>query len=107
MKELTIDSISIGAIAKFVGVWYAIFGFVVGLLSGISGAVSVVSNNPDYSVIADIFIVVGIVLGGVIVFPLVMFVFGWLHGAILGIIFDVVNKNSGGLKIKVSEKTLK
>lgn len=104
MKELTITKININSIGKLVGVWYAIVGVVAGVVGGVGSAVALVTNN-NYSSIADVFVVVGVVLASVIFVPLVMFVLGWIHGAIVGLIFDVISRSTGGLKLEVEEAT--
>lgn len=102
MKELTITKINIMSIGKLVGVWYAIVGLAVGLVGSVSSAVAIVTNN-NYSTLADVLIIIGVILSGIIFVPLVMFVLGWIHGAILGLIFDVISRGTGGLKIEVTD----
>ena len=45
-------------------------------------------------------------LGWIIVYPLVMFLLGWIQGAIMAVVFNVVVAGSGGLDLEVAESKL-
>ena len=44
-----------------------------------------------------------IVLVGVIAFPIIAFVFGWLYGALIGLIWNVLLGATGGLAMDIEE----
>lgn len=105
MQRLVVHKVGVGSLAKLVGVWFAIIGLVIGVLSAVVSAVSVFANN-NYSVLGGIFVAVLVVLGWILVYPLVMFFVGWLQGAIVAIVFNVVISGSGGLSVHVEETNM-
>jgi hypothetical protein len=102
MKELTVHKVGVGSLGRLVGTWAAILGLIVGVLAAIVSVVAVFESN-DYSVLGGLGVSALIVLGWTVVYPLVMFAFGWLQGAIIGLVFNLVVSGSGGLAIQVSE----
>lgn len=102
MKELVVHKVGVGSLGRLVGTWAAIVGLIVGVLAAIVSVVSVFANN-DYSVLGGVFVSVLIVLGWIVLYPVVMFAFGWIQGAIIGLVFNFVVSGSGGLKIQVEE----
>jgi hypothetical protein len=105
MKKLVVHKVGISSLGKLVGVWAAILGLVVGVIGSVVSVVSVFENN-NYSVLGGIGVALLVVLGWVIVYPVVMFVVGWVQGAIVAIVFNVVVAGSGGLTLDVEEGKL-
>ena len=106
MKELTIANVGVAAVGKLFGLWFAIVGFVFGGIGAITSAISVVINN-DNSVWADVGIVAGSLAVCFIVIPLLWYALGWIQGAVFALIFDVVNRHSGGVTLVVEEKSIR
>jgi hypothetical protein len=105
MQKLVVHKVGVMSLGKLVGVWGAILGVIIGVISAVVSAVGVVASN-DFSVWGNILASVGIVLGWIIVYPLVMFLLGWLQGAIMAVVFNVVVSGSGGLDLEVEEAKL-
>jgi len=82
-----------------------VVGLVIGVISAVVTSVGVVSSN-DYSVLTNLIVSIGIVLGWIVVYPMIMFLVGWLQGAIFAVIFNVVVSGSGGLNLEVEEGKL-
>lgn len=106
MKTLTVRRVGVASFAKLFGIWAAILGLVFGVIGAITSTVGVISNN-NYSVLGDIGISIAIIVGWVIVYPLVMFLIGWIQGAIVAIIFNIVVSGSGGLALTIDEEEIK
>ncbi len=102
MAKITITRVGVGSLAKLVGVWQAVIGLIVGIIAAVAGSVSVITNN-NYSTGTDILASIGIVIAAIVIYPLIMFVVGWLQGAIIGIIFNFIISGSGGLEIDTLE----
>lgn len=102
MKELVVHKIGISSLGKLIGVWFAIVALVIGIIGAISGVVAVVAHN-DFSLLQNIFYSIAILVFGVVVYPLIWYALGWLQGALLAIIFNIVVTGSGGLAMQVEE----
>ncbi len=102
MKELVVHKIGISSLGKLLGVWFAIVALVFGIIGSISGVVAVVAHN-DFSLLQNIFYSIAILAFGLVVYPMLWFALGWLQGALLAIIFNVVVTGSGGLTMEVEE----
>ncbi len=106
MKELTVHTIGVVSLGKLIGTYAAIIGLLVGIVSSISGLVAVIANN-DYSVLQNIFYSIAILAAGFILVPIVWFILGWIQGALIALVFNVVVTGSGGLSMTVEEGPLK
>ena len=102
MKEVTITSVGVGSLAKLFGVAQAFFAIIIGIVAAIVTTVGVVSNG-DYSVLQDVFIAIGIVIGYVVVLPLFAFLVGLLQGTIVSLVWNIVLGASKGLDIEMTE----
>ncbi len=105
MQRLVVHKVGVGSLAKLVGVWFAIVGLVLGVISAVVSAVSVFANN-SYSLLGGIAVAILVVLGWVLVYPVVMYLVGWVQGAILAVVFNVVISGSGGLSVHVEETNM-
>lgn len=97
-KTITITKLGVGSFAKVIGVAYALIGLVAGLLATI--AVSAGAISSDTTFIQNLGISLWAFGWGVIIYPLVLFVIGWVEGAILAVILNFVFKESNGLQIE-------
>jgi CHASE2 domain-containing sensor protein len=102
MQRLLVQKVGVSSLGKLFGSVNGIVGLAIGLISSIVTTVSVISNN-NYSVLTDIFAAVGIVLLGVVVYPLVLFAVGWLYGAIVALVINLFVGVSGGIELEVEE----
>ena len=103
MKKLTVHTLGVASLGKLVGTYAAILGLLFGIVSAISGVVAVIANN-DYSVLEDVLFSIAILVAGFVVAPLIWFALGWIQGALMAVIFNVVVSGSGGLTMNVEEE---
>lgn len=99
-KKIKVNHVSASSIGKLVGVVNAI----VALASGIIGsvvAISAVLSSADYGVLASIGISAAIIAGGIIIWPLIAFAMGWIYGALVGFIWNVLLGASGGIEMTI------
>lgn len=101
-KKINITRIETMSLAKLVGTLNAIIMLAIGIVFSITTTVAVIANN-DFGILTDVFTALGIVLIGCLVYPLIGFAFGWLYGALLGLIWNAVLGTSGGLQIQTEE----
>ncbi len=105
MKTITINRLNVSSVAKVVGFYQAVIGFVVGLVVTIGSAARIFSESSGF---LQAFGISAAVAGfAVLLFPLVAFVIGWVQGVVLAFILNVVFKESKGLEIEVEEAPLK
>ena len=105
MQKLTVHRVGVSSLGKLIGAWQAIIGLVIGVFGAVVTNVNIFEEN-DFGLLAGIGIAILVVLGWLIVYPLLMFVIGWIQGVILGLIFNLVVSGSGGLSLEVEEKDL-
>lgn len=99
MKTLTVNRIRVGSLAKVSGIVQAVIGFVVGLIFTIGVAAESITEQTKFVETLGISL---FTLGvAVVLFPLVMFVVGWIHGAVAAIVLNFVFKESKGLELEV------
>ena len=102
-ESVVVRKVGISSLGKLVGTVQAIVGLAIGIVASIVGTDSVVSNNEN-SLITNILLSIGVVLVGVVVYPLVAFLIGWLYGALVAVVLNVVVGISGGLELTVDAK---
>lgn len=83
-ESVIVRKVGVSSLGKLVGTVQAIVGLAVGIIAAIVGTVSVVSNSGA-SVLMNLFCAVGIVLVGLVVYPLVAFLIGWLYAPICSV----------------------
>lgn len=105
MQRLVVHKVGVGSLGKLIGTWFAIAGLVIGVISAVVTSVSLFANN-SYSILGGVAVAVAVVVGWVVVYPFVMYFLGWLQGAVLAIVFNVVIAGSGGLSVHVEETAL-
>jgi uncharacterized membrane protein YdbT with pleckstrin-like domain len=102
MKVLTIKRLEVTSVAKFVGTVNAVIAVFVGLIGSFSAIISVVTAN-DHSGFEAFGISLAILIGGIVLYPILMFLLGWLYGALMALIFNLFSNFSGGIKVDVEE----
>ena len=105
MQRYVVHKVGIGSLGRLIGTWFSIIGLAVGLISAIVSVVNIFANN-SYSLLGGIGISILVILGWLLVYPVVMFLVGWVQGAILAIIFNVVVSGSGGLSVHLEETNM-
>ena len=103
-KELTLQKVEAVSIAKLVGAFNGIIGVIVGAISAIVALISVIAHN-NYDIPTSILVSLGILLGGIIFYPIFTYALGWLYGWVLGTVFNFISEVSGGISITAVEKS--
>lgn len=93
MPMKTIKRVSSKSVAKLVGLMYAIFGFVFGLLMFV---MSLFSYSEETGVIGVVFGIAAPVF-----LPILYGVGGWIGGYISGGIYNLLAKRVGGIEIEI------
>lgn len=100
-RKVNVTKIGVGSFARLMGVAYALFGLVIGLIATISVAAGQITNDDPFIQSLGISL---LALGwGVFIYPLVLGVFGWIQGAIIALVANVVFKESSGLEIELED----
>lgn len=102
MRDLFVMRLDIGSVGKLTGAWAAFFGFIYGVIGGVTASVSIIANN-SYTVLQDILVLIAALLFGIIIIPMLLFFLGWLHGAVFALVLDFLMSRTGGLKITVED----
>ena len=105
-KELTVKHVDTLSIAKFVGVVNAIIAVAVGIIGAIAASISYITSG-NYSAFETIGLTIAISAVALILYPLFMFVVGWLYGALAALIFNLFIGVSGGITLTVDEDATK
>lgn len=101
-KKIAITKLGVGSFGKLVGTINGVIGLAAGIIAAVVASVSVVTNN-DFTILTDILVTIGILLTGIFVYPLLAFALGWLHGAIIALIFNLIVGISGGLEVSTED----
>lgn len=101
-KKIMVTHVGAGSIGRLVGTVNAIFALASGIIGSIVAASTILSVN-DYGILGNIGVSVGVVGVGVVLLPLLAFVFGWLYGALIGLIWNMLLGATGGLEMDVEE----
>lgn len=98
MKITAINPISL---ATFVGVFYAVIGVAIGIVLAFGSAFSVWLGEAGLSFFQSLGFGLAVGFLGIVIFPLIYFIIGWIQGAIFGFIFNIATSYMGGLEIEV------
>jgi hypothetical protein len=101
MKTLTVTKVRVGSLAKVSGIVQAVIGFVVGLVLTLGVAANSITEQT--TVVRTLGVSVFALGISVLVLPAIMFVAGWVHGAIVALILNFVFRESHGLDLEVEE----
>lgn len=101
-KKIMVTHVRAGSIGRLVGTVNAIFALAAGIVGSIVAASTALSAY-DYGILGSIGVSVGIVAVGVVLLPLLAFAFGWLYGALIGVIWNILLGATGGLEIGVED----
>lgn len=104
MQRFVIHKVGIGSLGRLFGSWFAIIGLAVGIISALVSSIAIVNQN--YSFWETLGLTAVAAIGWAVLYPLMMFFIGWLQGAILALIFNVVVASSGGLSIHTEETNM-
>lgn len=105
MKKLVVNKLSVGSVAKTVGVMQAVFAFVVGLFASFATAAGVISGSSSF--VRSLGVSLWVFGLGIIIYPIIAFFIGWLQGAVAAVILNFVFLESGGIGVEVEEVSTK
>ena len=97
VEKLQIVSVEAYSLGSFVGMLFALIGFVAALLYTFSSTVNIAQATD--SVLQGLTFGVARGILALLVVPLVYFVFGFVLGYFYGVIFNAVSKNTGGIVV--------
>ncbi len=101
-KEIKITNLSAWSLAKVFGWVQAVLGLIVGALVTMSVAVGhLQEGNTFLSTVGLSVVTAGF---AIVIFPLVMYLVGWVQGLVAGWILSVVFQESGGLRLEITEQ---
>lgn len=102
MSKINITRVKISSVGKLLGSLNGLIALLFGVITAIVATVSVIAEN-NYSVLGNIFVALAVTVVSLVVYPLVGFAFGWLYGALLAVVWNVVLGVSGGLEIETEQ----
>ena len=102
-RGINVTRVGVSSIGRLIGSVNLIVGLVLGFLGSVVAIVYYLDNYSN-GVFADIFSSVGILLIGVVIYPLLLFALGWLYGALVALIFNLVIGVSGGVELTVADE---
>jgi hypothetical protein len=101
MKKVTITKLNVSSVGRFVGVYQAIVGFIVGLILSLGSIADVFSASDN--LLRDLGITTAIAVFAVILFPIFGFIVGWVQGVITAFILNIIFAEANGLEIEIKE----
>ena len=101
-KNVKITHVSASSVGRLVGTVNALFAFATGLIGSVVAISDVVAMN-NYSFLMNVGISAAIILGGIVVLPMVAFLFGWLYGALAGFVWNVFLGAAGGVDMTIED----
>jgi hypothetical protein len=105
MKRITVKHIGIMSFANLIGTWNAILGLFLGIAIAISGTITMATSG-DYGIIAEVFLAIAIIIGSLVLVPLFAYAVGWLYGAVIALVANLVVESAGGIELDVEESKL-
>lgn len=101
MRQLSVERVGVGSLAKVVGLTQAVMAFVVGLITSLGVAAGSISESTTFVRTMGVSITA---LGlGVVIFPAIAFVVGWVQGVVAAVVLNFVFKETNGLQLEVEE----
>ena len=96
MSNITVTKVGVLSIGKLLGTVNLIVGLAIGIVAAIAATVTYFAAG-SYGFFEGLLGALAIILSAVVLYPLVMFAFGWLYGVLVAFIFNVVVGVSGGV----------
>ena len=102
MTFITVTRVGVLSIGKLFGTVNLIVGLATGLIASIAATITYLPSEA-HTFTEGLLGALAIILAAVILYPLVMFLFGWIYGVLVSFIFNVVIGVSGGVELQVNE----
>lgn len=99
VQIVNVEAYSLGA---FIGMLFALFGFVAAVLYTFSSTVSITQATD--SLLQGLTFGIARGIFALLIIPMVYFVFGFVLGYLYGVIFNAVSKSTGGIVIDTVKK---
>lgn len=106
MSNITVTKVGVLSIGKLLGTVNLIIGLAVGIIAVIAATVTYFAAG-SYGFFEGLLGALAIILSAVVLYPLVMFAFGWIYGVLVAFIFNVVVGVSGGVDLTVKNDSSK
>lgn len=103
MEKIMIRRLGVASVAKYVGVAHAILGVIYGFIA-MFGGLAVVVEQDQLDVFSKIFASIGAVLIALLIIPGVLFLVGWLYGAVFALIANLILSTSEGIEVDFEKK---
>lgn len=100
MSTINVTRVGVASIGKLFGTVNLIVALAIGIIAAVAGTVAFF-NADTYTFFEGLLGAMSIVLTGLVLYPLVAFALGWLYGALVAFIFNVVVGVSGGVELTV------
>ena len=97
VKIVAVNPVSLGT---FVGMFYAVIGLAVGLILAFGSTFAIWFGDGGYSFFQGLGFGLAVGVFGIIIYPFIYFIIGWIQGALFGLIFNAATSYMGGLEIE-------
>ena len=105
MKKVTMHRFSVGSFAKVLGFYQATIGLIVGLVVSLGSAARIFTASSGF--LQAFGVSTAVAAFAVIILPALLFVVGWIQGAVLAFFLNIIFRESKGLEIEVTEEAIK
>lgn len=106
MSNITVTHVGVRSIGKLIGTVNLIIGLFVGIVAAVGVTISYfASESPKF--FEGLLGSLAIFSAGVILYPLVMFLVGWIYGVLVAFIFNAVIGVSGGIELTTEQTVAK
>lgn len=105
MKTVKVTKLGVGSFAKVVAFAQATIAFIVGLIATLLVAAGSITDNTGF--VHTLGISLAYLGLGVVLYPVVAFLIGWVQGAIVALILNLFFAESGGLDLEIEEVSKK
>lgn len=99
-QKIKITAINPMSLGTFVGMFYAVIGVAIGLVLAFSTTFVALFGQGGYSFFESLGFGLAVGFLGIVVYPFIYFIIGWIQGAIFGFIFNIATSYMGGLEIE-------
>lgn len=100
-RTVNVNKIGVGSFARLSGVAYSLVGLVLGLVATVSVSAGQITTSS--SIVKSLGVSLLAFGWGVIIYPIVLFVIGWIQGALIALVLNVVFRESRGLELELED----
>lgn len=103
MKKIIVHKVGVSSVGRLVGTWAGIVGLFTGIIGSIVSLSSIFDQN-NLGLFEGLGVSALVIIGWLVLYPLLLFVIGWLQGVVFALIFNIVIAGAGGLSLDVDEE---